>query len=266
MFKIRFSLSASNNFIFMAYYRWVWKPKSGSMEQLIDLYSKEKKETLNVIQIGANDGITHDPVHKFIKRDKWNAVLLEPQRFVFDQFLSKLYRKHANVLTLNAALGYEDGSLPIYKIGFSESRWATGLTTFDRATLEKAFTSGHVERKCKKEGIQIPEDTSSHIVEESVDVLSTSTVLHKGESVGIKDRIDLLMIDTEGFDFEVIKMFDIAKNAPQLIIFENTHLSDEDKKACTELLESNDYRVKKDGANTVALKCQHKAFDFYFTS
>lgn len=259
-FKLRFALSASNNFLFMGYYRRLYKPKAGSMEEMMSAYSKSIGANFTVIQIGANDGITHDPVHKFIKRNKWNGVLLEPQKYVFDKFLSKIYRKHGNISVVNAAMGYEDGTAPIYKIGFSTARWATGLTTFDKATLEKAFSSGHVARKCKKAGTTIPADDSSHIVEESVTILSANSLIKEYQV----QKIDLLMIDTEGFDYEVIKMFDIASNKPGLIIFEKSHLSESDYQECEKLLLDNGYDIRKDGANTVAIKKELNKYSEYF--
>lgn len=246
----------------MGYYKRLYKPKVGSMEEMMSAYSKSIGSNFTVIQIGANDGITHDPVHKFIKRDKWNGVLLEPQKYVFEKFLSKIYRKHSNISVVNAAMGYEDGTASIYKIGFSTARWATGLTTFDKATLEKAFESGHVARKCGKEGTKVPADDSTHVVEEPVTILSAKSLIADYQV----QKIDLLMIDTEGFDYEVIKMFDIGNNKPALIIFEKSHLSEVDYRECEKLLLDNAYAIRKDGANTVAIKKEFNNYPDYFKS
>lgn len=259
-FNIRFSLSASNNFLFIGYYKNLYKPEKNSLNELLSDYSKRIGSDFTVVQVGANDGITHDPIHKFIKRDNWNGVLLEPQKFVYDKFLKRIYKKHTNIHVLNAAMGETDGEANIYKIGFSDSRWATGLTTFDRPTLEKAFTSGHVQRKCEKEGVSIPSDESLHIAEEKVQVISSTTIIEK---YGLP-KVDLLMIDTEGFDFEVIKLFQIEKHAPGLIIFEHSHLSDQDYQECIKHLANNDYTAKKDGANTIAIKSSLNSYSNYF--
>lgn len=260
LFKLRFSLSASNNFLFLWNYKYFFRPKQRTLPAFLSDYSHSVGDSFTVVQIGANDGITHDPIHKFIKRDKWGGVLLEPQSYVFDKYLSKIYRKHPNIIVLNAAMGMEDGEAPLYKIGFSNARWATGLATFERATLEKAFSSGHVNRKCKKEKINIPEDTTTHIVEEKVNIISLETLRKKYKL----NKIDLLMIDTEGFDFEIIKMFNIAVTKPGVIIFEHSHLSDEDYGVCLDHLETNDYVIRKEGANTVAIKKERNLFPDYF--
>ena len=83
---IRFKLSSENNPLFIGYYKYLYRPKKGSLEEFLNEYSKSKIDGLTVIQIGANDGITHDPIHKFIKRDKWNGVLLEPQPYVYEHY------------------------------------------------------------------------------------------------------------------------------------------------------------------------------------
>ena len=259
--QLRFNLSASNNFLFIGFYKYFYKPKKGSMNEMISTYSKTIGQTFTVVQVGANDGINHDPIHKFIKRDNWNGVLLEPQKYVYDEFLTKIYKNHNNIKVLNAAMGTTDGQASLYKIGFSNSRWATGLSTFDKATLEKAFSSGHVQRKCDKEGIEISTDKDTHIVEEKVQIISSESLI----STYHLKRVDLLMIDTEGFDFEIIKLFKIESTKPGLIIFEHSHLSENDYTECIELLNSNNYHTKKDGANTVAIKKELNSYPTYFT-
>lgn len=214
--------------LFIGYYKYLFKPKPGSLSDLLDRFSRSIGNGFTVIQVGANDGITHDPIHKFIKRDRWTGVLLEPQKDVFEQKLSKLYRKHPEINAINCALGDEDGSTNIYKIGFSTARWATGLASFNRAHLLEAFESGHVIKQAAKEGITIPEDTAKYIVAEKVKVLCPETILSKYNL----SKIDMLQIDAEGFDFEVVKLFKIDKTNPKLVCFESSHLSKEEYAEC----------------------------------
>lgn len=246
--SLRFNLSRFGSPVFVAYYRHLYRTEPGTLAALISAYSRHVGSGFTVIQVGANDGISHDPIHKFIKRDNWGGVLLEPQKQVFDDRLSKLYERHDDLHVLNAALGPGDGTTTLFEIGFSEARWATGLATFDRSILEKAFDSGYVARRCAKEGTSLPEDAVDHIVEETVDVISPSTLL---ERFGV-EHIDLLMIDTEGFDCEIIKMFDIAATRPGMIIFEHVHLPERAYDECLDLLRRNDYVVHRFGPNTAA--------------
>lgn len=257
---IRFKLSSENNPLFIGYYKYLYRPKKGSLEEFLNEYSKSKIDGLTVIQIGANDGITHDPIHKFIKRDKWNGVLLEPQPYVYEHYLKKIYQKNKGIHTLCAAIGEKDGKRPLYKIGFSDMRWATGLASFQKENVEKAFSTGLVQAKCLKYKIHIPAE-SERIVSEDVLMISPETLLKKYSI----STFDLLQIDVEGYDFEVIRIFDIKKSKPNVIIFENTHLSESDTASCLSHLRDNDYAVKKFGSNTVAMLHPLGKFKSYFT-
>lgn len=255
--NLRFNLSANDNPIFIGFYKYFYRPSKGSISEFLDVYSKSKKGNFTVVQIGANDGMTHDPIHKFIKRDRWRGVLLEPQKYVYDTFLKRVYQKNKEIHPLHAAIGAEDGETQLYKIGFSDMRWATGLASFDHAQIQKAFDSGLVADRCQKHQIEVPKEASKRIVAESIPVISANTLLNEYNI----SQIDLLQIDTEGFDYQVIQFFDIAKNKPKAIIFENVHLSPADKAACYQLLEENDYKIKEYGSNTLAMRRPLEEFD-----
>jgi len=242
-------LAANNNPLLLWYYSKLYSPKKGSLASFIDTFSKSK-DAIKVLQVGANDGITHDPIHKFIKRDKWTGVLLEPLTDVFDNQLKKIYKEDKNIKLLNLALGVTDGQTSIYKIGFSKERWATGLTSFNKAILEKAFENGYVFKQAKKEGIAVPENEMHRIMEEKVEVISVESLNKKYK---IED-IDVLQIDTEGYDYELLKLFDFNLITPELIIYENDHLSTDDKASCIGYLKDYNYRIKQFGGNTAAYK------------
>lgn len=258
--QLRFNLSANDNPLFLSFYKYFYTPKKGSLSDFLSQYSASKKGDFNVIQIGANDGITHDPIHKFIKRDRWKGVLLEPQPEVFRESLSKIYKNHPGLHPICAAIGYEDGSQKLYKIGFSSMRWATGLASFSLEKIQKLFEDGIVHKNCQKLGIEIPTDPAKQITSEEVKVISPTTLL---KSYGIS-KIDLLQVDAEGFDLEVIRMFDIPKTKPNAIIFENENLNPKDLAECYDLLKKEGYQLGEFGRDTLALKKEFKQFDHFF--
>ncbi|WP_092792147.1 FkbM family methyltransferase [Algoriphagus hitonicola] len=258
--NLRISLSANENPLFMAYYRHFYKPKSGSLSAFLSEYSLSKKGDFTVIQIGANDGITNDPIHKFIKRDRWKGVLLEPQPAVFHQFLKKIYKKNKELHPICAAIGRGDGQQKLYKIGFSEMRWATGLASFSKEKIEELFENGIVEKNCQKFGIKIPSDPSERIGFEMVDVISPNTLIKKYKI----DKIDLLQIDAEGFDLEVISIFDIPNSKPGAIIFENVNHSAAELSKCYQMLTENGYQLKVIGRDTLAMLNPTQEFEHFF--
>ena len=106
-----------------------------------------------------------------------------------------------------------------------------------------------MKRACKKRNLTIPNDTSKHIVTEQVNVISPQSLLKAYDLT----EITLLQIDTEGYDYEVIKLFDIEHTKPEAIIYENIHLSASDKAACILHLKNNGYKVTNFDANTLAI-------------
>ena len=247
--NIRFRLSASNNFLYKLYYKYLYKPKPDTIGAFLDQFSRLLDGKVSVVQVGANDGVNHDPISKYIKRDGWTGVLLEPQKNIHDDFLRKVYARDLGIKTLCAAIGPEDGKATLYKIGWCNMRWASGLASFQRKTVEYAYSSGLVARAIEKHDLMMPDDEALHITTEDVEVISPATLIRKFKI----DSISLLQIDTEGYDYEVIKMFDISTTQPMAIIYENMHLSEADKASCEEYLIANQYMVKDYGANTLAL-------------
>lgn len=245
----RITLSAQDNIFFKSYYKFLYRPKQGTLSNFLSNYSLYKKANFIVVQIGANDGITNDPIHKFIKRDNWRGVLLEPQPYVYNNFLKKIYKKNKGIYPLCAAIGAEDGFQKLYKIAFSNMRWATGLASFSKEKIEELFENGVVEKNCKKFGIEIPKEPEQRISYEIMEVICPQTLIKK---YGIKN-IDLLQIDAEGYDLEVIRLFDIKTIKPNAIVFENINHSKQILTECYEMLRENGYFLKEFGRDTLAI-------------
>jgi FkbM family methyltransferase len=153
------------------------------------------------IQIGAHDGASYDPINKYVREFNWRGIVVEPQPSIFSR-LAKTYEGAAQVRLENVAIGKEDGfaSLYAFKQDPNLPYHATMLASFARAALEK---NGHGYK--------------GEIEELKVPTLSVQTLLRK-HSVS---RVDLLQIDTEGFDKEIIRMFVEADCWPTIIHFED---------------------------------------------
>jgi FkbM family methyltransferase len=257
--KGMFNLSAMNSPLYTGFYKHFYTPEPNSMAEFIDYFSKHTPH-IRVIQIGANDGFNNDPIHRFIKRDKWEGILLEPQPNVYEEYLTKLHRNSKGIQTLNAALDYTNGSRPLYKIAQSESRWATGLSTFNREALEKNIESGSIAVMLKNEGKIPPARAEDYITEVPVPCITSEELLRK---YNIK-QLDWLQIDTEGFDFEIIKMFNIPKIKPKVIVFENHHLSEADKQECSAFLQKEGYKLRVFKGDTMAMYQPEAVYQRFF--
>lgn len=245
--QIRFKLCASENPIYLGFYKYFYKPPKGSLSEFLDNYSR-KNAPITFLQIGANDGFIYDPLQKFIKRDNWQGMMLEPQPHVFQEFLVKIHAKRPEIIPINAALANKDGKTTLYTISFSRERWATGLSSFEKEVLMNKFKDGTIAKKAAKEGIKIPINEKDWIQEVEIDAISPESLIKKFDG----KKIDLLAIDTEGFDFEILKMLDLKSINPDVIIYEEEHFNEKTKEDCKEFLSTLGYLYHRAGRDVYA--------------
>ena len=75
----------------------------------------EKKIINSLIQIGANDGMSHDHLHNIIKKFRLESLLLEPiKKYFLD--LKNNYSNYDNVRFENSALSINNEILYLYKV------------------------------------------------------------------------------------------------------------------------------------------------------
>lgn len=247
--KFMFNLSANENFLYLGFYKYLYIPPKNSISSFLDIYSKNKSP-IKFLQIGANDGFIHDPLQKFIKRDNWTGVMLEPQPDVYREFLSRLHVHRNGIETINAALDKKDGKTILYTINASQERWATGLASFDKNVLLQNLKLEKTKRKAKKEGLQIPSDQEQWIKAVEINTISPKSLWSRFNG----NTLDLLAIDTEGFDFEIIKILDIQKLNPQVIIYEEANFDDDTKIECKNFLKALGYETKSIDKDGLAIK------------
>ena len=197
-----------------------------------DLIHRRKGDVF-FIQIGAHDGLTYDPMRPFVDEYHIPGILLEPQPKIFNKLVEN-YRGATNLIFENAALAREDGEISLYTFaeGSGLPEHATQLASFRRDAL---INNGHAYQ--------------GEVVETRVTALTLSTLLKK-HNVG---RVDILQIDTEGFDFEIIKMIDFSRIKPTIISYENAFLNVSEQQECMHLLASHGYRIATFHIDTVAV-------------
>jgi hypothetical protein len=184
----------------------------GSIPWFIHEYSRRRRSA-RFIQVGANDGITWDPFHFFIRRDRWIGVVLEPQRNVFETKLKATYEGVPGIELLNVAVDSVDGVRELYRYSCSESRWATGLASFDRDRLVANFYSPYIQDHLKDEGLLVSGNAADYITSEAVQCISFSTLLDRLRS----DTIDFLLT---GLDVQILETFPLERVRPANIVFE----------------------------------------------
>ena len=182
------------------------------------------------LQIGANDGFTGDPLGSLLASagKGWRGVLVEPVAHLFAQ-LSDRYAQNRALKLERAAVGESDGEIEIYRLqtAVGDSLFLDQLPSLDREVVQRnASVFGAAD---------------SRIIAESVPSFCVATLLARHEIA----QLDLLVIDTEGWDWRILRQFDLAALGPKLIFFEHQHLSTEDERAAQARLNENSYNWAK---------------------
>lgn len=166
------------------------------------------------VQIGANDGLTGDPLHGILSRRglNWRGVMVEPIRHLFIQ-LQERYGSRAGLRLESAAIGEVDGTVAIYRVRTEsgDPLWLEQLASLDRDVL--ARNAGQMGQ------------SADRIISESVPSLTVTTLLARNQV----ETLDLLIIDTEGWDWRILRQFDFRQLKPALILYEHQHLSAGDR-------------------------------------
>lgn len=148
------------------------------------------------VEVGANDGINFDPLYHLIKSNNWAGILVEPDKTTYER-LKGNYSKQKNLIFENCAISDTDGKVELY----------CGTTD-----LHYSLSYKHAEWMfdVKPRGVE-------------VESIRLDTLLNKHEV----EKVDLLMIDVEGYDFIVLKTFPFSKIKPKIIRLEVVHISAE---------------------------------------
>jgi FkbM family methyltransferase len=203
-------------------------------------------DDLRFVQVGANDGVRNDLLCPFLERSDPRGILIEPQTMPYQQLQAR-YGGRERLILVQAAIDNRTGARTLYRcredlVVGEAAAFLSGLASFDRAQVVAAYVR-HARR------LGLSEHPDRAIVGEAVPTLTLDAVLN---DFGL-DRCDLLVIDTEGHDFEIIRTIDFSRIRPLVLIYEHKHLGRADRLACWRLLRANGYRCAADWSNTLAL-------------
>lgn len=184
---------------------------------------------LNFIQVGAYDGVSTDPLHKYIEKCGWRGVMLEPQPGPADQ-LRKLYGDNPDIVILQNAVDATHRTRSLYTVeSDSAPRWAGGMASFDR---------NHIV----KHEYLIPGLTEM-VREISIDCIPFSDVIDRLPS----QRCDLLQMDVEGADSYILSLFPFDRIRPAIVHWERKNLTRSQQEDALDLVGRYGYRIAPSG-------------------
>jgi len=225
----------------------------GRLDEILDQLLTTR-DTISIVQVGANDGLLNDPINPFVRRHpgRTRLLLIEPQASVLPM-LRHTYTDHPSATILQCAIGIPGTSTlwtikqscwedfhPGYGMNWPAYRAPTGLTSENRSYVESLIAQHY------KGDLPLDVVLTSFQIESRplLDVL---------ESSGFGHSIDLLQVDTEGSDDVVLMNSDIEQLRPALINFESAHLPEPRLTAVCDHLTAIGYKISDNGRDALAV-------------
>lgn len=187
------------------------------------------------IQVGAHDGVRFDDLYEKVTAVNAHGIVIEPLPRYFVR-LQMNYEDYPGIIPLNVAVHPTAAQITLHHVSSA------------------AITSGNVPPWAGGVGSA---NASHHLpLGIPTEAMTTTTVpcitLRQIITQHVVSRIDLLQIDTEGFDLDVLEMIPFDLVRPRLIKFEHVSLSPEARARARRLLESQGYDVWSEGEDTIA--------------
>ncbi len=193
-----------------------------------------KKDNFFFIQVGAHDGVRFDTLYEKITPYNIQGIVIEPIKKYFKR-LSINYEEYNRVIPLNLALHPTETEVDLYYVDTDKlhqlPKWSAGIGSF------------HIKHHNK---INIPD---KFIIKEKVACKSFMDIIYENNV----SKIDLLQIDTEGFDFEILNMVDYKIIKPLLIKYEYVNLDEASQIKSIEILNEYGYAVYIENEDAIGI-------------
>ena len=203
--------------------------------EMIVAHYLQRKPNVYFLQIGAFDGVSWDAVYPLIRKYGLTGTLVEPQHDVFCRLKQNYATFDQKSFTfINAAVSESDGSRQLFRIRPQEGRheWLPGTASFDRALL------------LQEAGPQL----EGAIEVEDVRCLGFDTLFSEYQL----PHVDLLQIDAEGYDAEIIRLFDVPTRRPAIVRYEHKHLPQDIQEQTVAALIEQGYLLYLSAEDTLA--------------
>jgi FkbM family methyltransferase len=209
------------------------------IERIVDAFAGAHPRA-SFVQVGSNDGVKFDPICLQIRTRPWTGIMVEPVPYLFAR-LEVHYGGSRRLRLENSAIADHDGTRPFFFLAEAPGAdglpdWYDALGSFHRDVVLSHRT-------------HIP-DIEDRLQVADVPCLTFESLCRKH---GV-EQIDLVHIDTEGYDYEVIKLIDLDRWRPAVLLYEHKHLSSDDRLACADHLERSGYAALSDDTDTLAVR------------
>ncbi|MCL6261223.1 FkbM family methyltransferase [Aquiflexum sp. TKW24L] len=177
------------------------------------------------IQIGANDGITFDFLYKILNSVNSRGLVIEPSPKYFPKVVENL-SSLGEIIFVQKAIYSKNQNVTLYEVNEnglkSLPEWGSGLGSLNQRHLLNHNIS------------------TDNIDSYEVEGITFETLMNNNPGF---NKVDYLVIDVEGYDFEILKSIDFKEFDSKIIQFEIFNLNEDDKKASRNLMKEQGYLV-----------------------
>jgi len=201
------------------------------------------------VQVGAMDGVTHDPIHRLIKELAWRGLLVEPIPYL-NKKLQENYAGCEGLRFAETAITDFDGRITMTFIDPStvkEGVFEPGAFGTSTIMLDRGLLSG---KDMPEYAAQIFKQNASAI---DVPCCRLKTLLDTHQI----SKLDLMVVDAEGADWMIVRQLPLDEYQPRIVYFEYYHLSSYEKIACAAHFSNHGYSIYLDqncSANFLAVR------------
>jgi FkbM family methyltransferase len=192
------------------------------------------------VQVGSNDGRHGDPLNPLVQRHRnWRGIFIEPVGYLFER-LKETYKDSDRFVFEQVAIGATEGTERFYYVSPEAKEAIPDLPDWhdQLGSFNKSHILHHLNGRLEP-----------FIVEQEIQSLPLHHLLDRNRVT----KIDLIHIDTEGFDYEVLKQIDFTRYKPSVILYEHSHLGDADANRAETLLRAQGYSLSRYSDDTLAL-------------
>lgn len=198
---------------------------------------------LTFIQMGAHDGLSHDPYREFLLRANMHGIVVEPLPFLFEK-LEFNYKVKPSIILENCAASYPSGPCTLWtldpKVLAGEPH---GVFLSLLASFSKELLIEHLPPRPELHQAVIPFQVRGETIE---------SLMQKHRL----NHVDCLFLDMEGYEPTLLMALDYDVVSPRIISYENLNLGGRREAIVTHLLE-RDYSLIDLPQETVAIRNTH---------